>query len=218
MQKAWSYSALTSFETCPYRHYETRVAKSTVEPETDALRWGNQVHKALELRAKESAPLPTGMTQWEPLMEKITAIPGWTMTESQFALNASFESVHWFAKDVWLRGVVDFGKLKDKSILALDYKTGKVKPDSDQLKLFAAILMEVYPSVDKVVSGFVWLKEKSITKEVFVRDQKADIWGGFIPRVNRLQAAHDANKWPKKPSGLCRAWCPVMSCEHNGRR
>lgn len=31
---AWSYSALTSFETCPHRHYETKIAKTIKEPPT----------------------------------------------------------------------------------------------------------------------------------------------------------------------------------------
>ncbi len=214
---AWSYSALTSFETCPRRHYELRVAKSVTEPQSEQLRWGNAVHKALELRAKEDKPLPTGMTQWEPLMARLVAVPGWTLTESQYALTSDFQSTHWFGKDVWLRMVLDFGKMKDDKLLALDYKTGKVKPDTDQLKLFAAAMMQVYPDLEKVVTGYVWLKDKKITKETFKRDQLADLWGAFIPRVNRLQAAHDNDKWPENPSGLCRAWCPVLKCQFNGR-
>ena len=216
--KAWSYSALTSFETCPRRHYEIKVAKSVTEPESEQLRWGNQVHKALELRAKDNKPLPTGMDQWEGLMAKLVAAPGWTMTESQFALTKDFKSTHWFSQDVWLRCIVDFGKLNGLSVLALDYKTGKIKHDMDQLKLFAAVLMKVYPEIQKVVTGYVWLKDKKVTKEIFTRAQEADIWNAFIPRVSRLQQAHETDKWPEKPSGLCRAWCPVTACQFNGKR
>ena len=215
--KAWSYSALTSYETCPRRHYETKVIKRVKEPETEALRWGSAVHKALEMRVKKDKPLPTGMTQWEPLVQKIANVGGFTLTESQYALDENFNSVHWFHKDVWMRMILDFGKLRDTSLLALDYKTGKVKEDIDQLKLFAAVMFKIYPDVEKIVTGYVWLKDKKVTKETFQREQLPDLWGAFIPRVNRLQAAHDQNDWPEKPSGLCRAWCPVTACQFNGR-
>ena len=72
----WSYSALTAYETCPRRYWHTRVAKDVIEPETQALTWGNAVHKALELRAKENKPLPTGMEHWEPLIAKIIGAGG----------------------------------------------------------------------------------------------------------------------------------------------
>ena len=49
LKHPWSYSALTSYETCPKRYQLTRVTKQVTEPQTEATRWGNEVHKALEL-------------------------------------------------------------------------------------------------------------------------------------------------------------------------
>ncbi|NCC32429.1 MAG: hypothetical protein EOM24_10465 [Chloroflexia bacterium] len=215
---AWSYTALTSYETCPKRHYETRVAKRIVEPESEQLQWGNRVHKAIEARIKTGAPLPAGMEQWEALIAKLVAVKGWTLAESQYALTAERATASWFGKNVWLRCVIDFGKMTDRSILALDWKTGKPKPDADQLMLFAGVMMAVYPAIEKVVTGYVWLKDQQITKETFHRDDVETIWNAFLPRVARLDEAHATNNWPARPSGLCRAWCPVVSCEHNGQR
>lgn len=118
----WSYSSLTAYETCPRRYYHTRVAKDIVEPETQALTWGNAVHKALELRAKENKPLPTGMEHWEPLIAKIIGAGGEVFTEKQIALTKSFTPCDWFADDVWVRGVVDIGVVKGPLLVALDYK------------------------------------------------------------------------------------------------
>jgi hypothetical protein len=215
---AWSYTALTSYENCPRRHYETRVAKRVIEPETEQLHWGNRVHNALEARVQSGTPLPAGMDQWEPLVAKLVDAKGWTLTESQFALTAGRKPASWFSKNAWLRCIVDFGKLTDTAILALDWKTGNPKPDTDQLMLFAGVLMAVYPSVEKVATGYVWLKDQTLTKETYRRDDIDKIWGAFLPRVARLDEAHATNNWPARPSGLCRAWCPVLSCEHNGRR
>ena len=214
---AWSYSSLTAYETCPRRYYHTRVAKDIVEPETQALTWGNAVHKALELRAKENKPLPTGMEQWEPLVAKILAAGGEVFTEKQIALTKSFTPCDWFADDVWVRGVVDIGVVRGPLLVALDYKTGKPKRDSDQLQLFAALLMATYPDCDTVKTGFLWLKTSGIDQARFERGDLPSIWNKFLPRVKALEEAHRTESWPTRPSGLCRNWCPCKQCPHNGR-
>lgn len=213
----WSYSSLTAYETCPRRYYHTRVAKDIVEPETQALTWGNAVHKALELRAKENKPLPTGMEQWEPLVAKILAAGGEVFTEKQIALTKSFTPCDWFADDVWVRGVVDIGVVRGPLLVALDYKTGKPKRDSDQLQLFAALLMASYPDCDTVKTGFLWLKTSGIDQARFERGDLPNIWNKFLPRVKALEEAHRTESWPTRPSGLCRNWCPCKQCPHNGR-
>ena len=213
----WSYSSLTAYETCPRRYYHTRVAKDIVEPETQALTWGNAVHKALELRAKEDKPLPTGMEHWEPLVAKILAAGGEVFTEKQIALTKNFTPCDWFADDVWVRGVVDIGVVRGPLLVALDYKTGKPKHDSDQLQLFAALLMAVYPECDTVKTGFLWLKTNGVDQARFERGDLPNIWNKFLPRVKALEEAHRTTTWPVRPSGLCRNWCPCKQCPHNGR-
>ena len=50
------------------------------------------------------------------------------------------------------------------------------------------------------------------------RADGSGIWQGFVPRVAKLESAYERDKWPAKTSGLCKAWCPVLSCEFNGRK
>ena len=211
---AWSYSALSQFETCPRQYYETRVTKRAVQVETEALRWGNNVHKALENRAKEGTELPTGMAQWEPMMQRLDRLKGRLLAETQIAVTREFKPVSWFDKSVWLRLVIDYGRETDNCVLALDYKTGKPKPDIDQLRLFAGVLLRTNPQLERAITGYVWLKTKQVNQEVFTQDDVQGIWDGFTPRVARLMQAHHENQWPCRPSGLCRGWCPAKACEH----
>ena len=90
-----------------------------------------------------------------------------------------------------------------------DWKTGKVKPDSSQLKLFAGITFALHPEVEKISTGFLWLAYDRNTIAEFKRSDVPDIWNEFLPRVLRLENAYTKDKWEAKPSGLCRAWCPV---------
>lgn len=218
---AWSYSSLSAFETCPHRWFLTKVSKQVHEPQTTATLWGNQVHKALELRVGKGQPLPDTMKQFEPVAQSIAAkrdSGAKIECEQKMALNARFQPTTWFGKDVWVRGITDVTLTKGTTAIVLDYKTGKPTPDSAQLRLTAAMTFAHKPYIQKVVNAFLWLKIKDEppTTEVITREEIPDIWQEFAPRVQRLEIAVAENKFPKKPSGLCRAWCPCTMCEHNG--
>jgi hypothetical protein len=122
------------------------------------------------------------------------------------------------AKNVWCRGIIDIGVVGSKKAYLLDWKTGKHKPNSDQLMLFAALAFAYYPWIEKVVCGFIWLKDSKFDKEIYTREQIQEIWSEFLPRVDRLEIAFNEDKWQAKPSGLCRNWCPVGKklCEFCG--
>lgn len=218
-QNAWSYTALTAFETCPKRYYLTRVSKEVKEPQTEATTWGNNVHKALELRVRDKLPLPAGMEQYEPIAAKFDTAQGQVTTETKFTLDAHMRPTSWFASDAWLRCILDITVDKGTSAAVLDYKTGKRKTDSHQMMLFAGVLMQAKPLLEKVSTGFIWLKENKTDTKVFTREDLPDIWGEFIPRTQRLDHAYEYNKWEAKPSGLCREWCPVgkSRCTHCGK-
>jgi hypothetical protein len=228
---AWSFSALNSFETCPWRHYKTRVSKQTNDPMGIDAILGIDGHKALELRAKDGVPLPShihsktydGLKEgkmstdgWENYVSRIIQAPGKTITETQVALNKNFQPVKWFAKDAWVRGVIDIGKILGTRMKMFDWKTGKRKEDIDQLTLFAGLCFAKWPEVEQVDTAYIWLPAKKVDPQSFTRDQIPEIWNLFLPRVKRMEIALTEHKFPKKPSGLCKKWCPVHDCEHNG--
>lgn len=217
---AWSYSSLTAFETCPKRYYLTKVSKQVQEPQTEATIWGNQVHKALEKRLVNHMPLPDSMTQFESVAATVAgrAKGGRLEAESKMALTQSFKPTTWFGKDVWVRGITDFTIQKGDTVFIGDWKTGKPTPESAQLKLTAAMTFAHKPYVNRVINAFVWLQTGGITHETFTRDDIPQIWQEFAPRVQRLEHAMEESKFPARPSGLCRKWCPVGKslCEHCG--
>lgn len=217
-QVAWSYSALGSFETCPHRHYLTKVKKAVPDPPGEAALWGTRVHSALEERLRDGKPLPPSLASFEGYAAKFAAAPGQLLVEQQIALTADFKVTTWFAKDVWCRAVLDVAVLTGNRAVIADWKTGSRKPENEQLELFAGVAFAAYPEIDVASTGFVWLKEKKMDRETYSRDESYGIWQKFLPRVRRLERAHETDTWDKKPSGLCRKWCPCKSCEHNGQR
>ena len=216
---AWSYSSLTAFQTCPRRYYLTRVSKQVIEPQSEAMIYGNRVHEALEYRIKNGTPLPEGLEKYEVVAKTLEAAPVKWQTETKFALTEALEPTEFFAKNVWCRGIMDIHAVKGNLAVVADYKTGKVRPELSQLKLFAAATFHKYPQVDTVQTLFLWLQNGTkFTEEVFHREQLDDIWEYFTPLISRMQVAYATDTWPPVPSGLCRKWCPVGTrlCEHCG--
>jgi len=216
----WSYSSLTAFETCPRRFYLTRIAKVVQEPQTEATIHGNEVHKALELAIKGEKVLPEKYQQYAPIVDRARATPGKHLVEHKFALTASFKPTTFFAKDAWVRGVIDFAAVGTKSASALDWKTGRVKNDGDQMKLFAAAMVSSFPYLESVKTGYVWLAHGKLTSQEFRKDEVPVIWQEFVPRVRRMENAMETDKWLPNPSGLCRAYCPVgrSNCDFCGSK
>lgn len=218
---AWSYSTLSSFETCPRRHNLTKITKEVVEGQSDAMAWGNKVHKALELRIKDRQPLPDTLASYEPFALSIETAGqgGMIQAEQKMALDRDFNPTGYFAKDVWARAITDVTIIKGDKGFVGDWKTGKPTPASAQLALCAAATWAYHPHLEKIVTSFVWLSQGTTTNEVYKRDELSAIWQRLMPRVTRLEQAIESGTFPPKPSGLCREWCPVPKrlCEHSGK-
>ena len=212
---AWTYSQLDTFENCPRKFYHLKVKRDIVEPPTIHTEWGTKVHTAFENFVLHGELLPEGMQQWQSIAYKLAKLPGKKLAEREFAIDKNFQPCDW--KQAWSRGIADLAVIQGKTAAVMDYKTGKRKP-TEQLDLYAAYTFHHYPEIDKVTTGFIWLKEKKIDWKTIQRTDLPIIWQGFVPRVAKLESAYDRDRWPPKTSGLCRAWCPVMSCEFNGRR
>lgn len=119
---AWSYSSLTAWETCPRRYKITRIDKTITEPQTDATRHGNEVHKALEVSVRDNMPLPAKYAAYEPIVKLVRASEGVKHTEHKFALTSRFTPVDYWAKDAWVRGVLDLRVVTPKTVVVLDWK------------------------------------------------------------------------------------------------
>ncbi len=222
---AWSYSALTAFEQCPKKYAATRIFKLYKEPESEAMLYGQRVHKSLEMRVKAGAILPDDVKHLEPTVAKLLTV-GECRPEERYALDKSFRTTDYFDKPttmpdhrVWLRIVIDLQVMLKQAPIALliDYKTGKVKEDLDQLKLFAATMFAMHPHLKECRTGYLWTAQNQMQTQRFERDEAPVIWREFMPRVARMENAVKTNAYPANPSGLCKAHCPVRDCAFYGK-
>ena len=217
--KAWSISALKSFESCPRKYYEMSVAKNFQDKPSSAMSWGNDVHKAFECAIRDKKPLPIGMRQYMPILDAFMAQTGDKLVEQQLALTQVFSPTAWFGKNVWVRTIVDLAIVNGDKAVIVDWKTGKVKEDYDQLALMAAVMFNQAEELEQITAMFVWLQEEwpgNISKVTYNREELPGLWDRFLQREEAYQVAHRNTDFPPKPSGLCRAWCAVSTCPYHG--
>jgi hypothetical protein len=216
------------FENCPKAFYHKRIAKDVKEEQGEAATWGDQVHKFFEYVIKDMQGLPLSATEttlilqgkegffksYLPIIEALFAYEADEMhAELQMAIDKTLQPCDWFAKTVWCRGIIDVLLIKGDRARAIDWKTGKRKVDSKQLKLFALLVFIFYPHVNTVKTDFVWLKTNERDSEIFTRAQEAELWQEFLPSLAKFNTAFKLEIFPPRKSGLCNGWCPVTSCE-----
>jgi hypothetical protein len=224
----WSFSALNSFKTCPHQFAEVKVYKRFEEEQGEAAAWGNFLHKELE---KWVAAGITPHENVRPYMEHVQQAIMWmggivsrnsqtdsvlTFAEYRMSLNAKLRPCDWNAVDVWLRGIADVLKINGNEAWVIDWKTGKVKPDSRQLRLFAVLVFYHFPKVINCHVSFEWLQFGKNTRETINIMDVPSIWQEFLPDLLQYREAFKTETWQKRPSGLCKNYCPVHSCSHNG--
>ena len=214
---AWSYGKLKNYETCPARYYGVDVSKNFKEEEGESLLYGNTLHKVIAKRIGDGVPLPSPFKHLEAWAEKILATPGEVLVEQQLAITKELGPTEWFGRDAWYRGIADVIKIVGPVAVVLDWKTGKIVEDSVQLALMAQCVFAHHPQVEKIRTEFIWLKEDATTRADFAREDMVGVWAGLLPRVDQLKHAHDTMQFPAKVGNLCRKWCPVTSCPHNGK-
>ena len=83
----WSFTSLESFKNCPFAYQAKYVLKTVKEAPTEAMTWGNRVHKDFEDRLAVDTPLPVDLKQHEWFMKKLSDLEGVAFTEQKIALD-----------------------------------------------------------------------------------------------------------------------------------
>ena len=214
-----SYSGLKEFENCPRKFQATKILKLYPYEESDAARYGNVGHKILEDYINEKKDIPPTHMQFKPVVDAVLSKAGRHTAEMSFGVTKELRPCGFFDKGVWLRGKADVVTLDDEDLKAwiFDWKFGSNKyPDLDQLTFMSLFVFTHYSHIRQINSGLLFMLHKDMRKKRMVRDDVESAWWKVRERLGRIEAAIASEQFPPKPSGLCKRWCPVTSCEHNG--
>lgn len=211
----WSYSSLKEYQNCPKKYHEIRVLKNYTVKETEQMRYGTEVHKALEDYVRDGVELAKNYQRFKPFVDKLISIPGEKYCEYEMALTYNREPCDFKSEDRWVRGIADLVIVDGSHAFIVDYKTGSNKyPDPKQLRLMALMLFTYFPDVKKIKAGLLFVMKNSFVSEEYHRKDMDKSWAMFEQPLKRLETSYDNDKWQANPTPLCK-WCPVQSCEFN---
>ena len=210
----WSHSALKDYENCPRKYHAVRVLKQYPLDKTEQILYGEQLHKAAE-EYVNGVPLPQQFEFVKDVLDALLTKQGTKYVELKLALKVDLTPCDWFAKDVWVRGIIDLLILDEENNTAwvVDYKTGSNKyPDKGQLDLMALLIFALYPKIERVNAALVFVVKGTMVKHKIDRSEAEKLWWDYRERTSRIVASHSNDVWNPKQSGLC-PWCPVTTCE-----
>jgi hypothetical protein len=211
----WSHSSLKDYEGCARKYQQVKVLKNYPFQETDATRYGTQVHEAIEFYIRDSKPLPVIYAQFQPVVDAMLSKPGRKFAEYEMALDERLVPCAWDAPQAWVRGIADILIIDDDNLTAWvgDWKTGNNRyPDRDQLVLMSLMVFQHFPHIRKVNSALLFIVKDDMVKMQMMRDQADAAWAKYRERIGRIEASFEHDVWNPSSSPLCR-WCPVKTCE-----
>lgn len=212
---AWSYSVLDMHTTCPKKYYHIKVAKDAKDDDSKFSGEGKKIHEALFHRVVGGKPLPLPLRYLEPLAMPFATAEGEKHGELQLALNRNFQPCDWFAKDVYVRAIIDLLIIRGDLAIIVDWKTGKIREKWEQLKLSAAVLSKQMPELKRFRLTFAWTKENYISDPLEMGvGHMPEVWADMLEKANEIEEAIKTTNFPADPGPLCK-WCPVRQCPHH---
>lgn len=215
-------SLLNVYLLCPKQYDEKYNKKSIKYVQSEQALFGDSVHKSTEAALKDGQPLNTDAL---PLMEGPVAAlanikdnPRYTLhVEQRLAITKDMKTTTWWAADAWMRAQLD-AHIEDheqKRNIIIDWKTGKVKPDKMQV-LITSLCATVHTKYTQNDCAWVFVKHNQILAEtVDLRSMSA--MDDLLRNAKAYETACRDDHFPATPNFLCRSWCGVMDCPHNGK-
>ena len=217
----WSFSKIKSFEQCPKKFYHLKMAKDYKEPETEAMLYGTAVHLAAEEYVRDGTALPAKYSYCKDVLDALLAKKGEKICELEMGLTENLEPCGFRDDNVWWRGIADLVILDREAKLAwvIDYKTSKNTryADKGQLELMAMSLFKMYPKLETVKGGLLFVVCNELVKDKYYKKDESKLWAKWLSDYSRMEQAFDNDVWNAHQSGLCRRHCIVTECVHNGR-
>lgn len=214
----WTHSNLDRFKNCEHQFVEVKVYKRFPDDFNDG-GWGDWVHKQIPAHFEKAQPWHQNILPYVPQIEAAVkwAGEGERFFEKKLAIGTNLQACDFFAPRVWGRGIADLLVLHRelRRARAIDWKTGKMKTDNEQLIRFSLLIFQSYPDIDSIDVSFEWLHSVHPRfPTTYKREQLPELWRTQLPILTQYKDAFQSETFRKRQSGLCNGWCPVTTCEY----
>ena len=226
----WSWSQYSSFMTCPAKWMAEKYFKIIPYVESEAMRTGNMMHETAEHFVKqqigETHQQSKIHSQYLPMVRKYCDVlinahkaGAQVFVEREMCVTNTFKQCGWWDNDtVWYRGKADAMILKGDKLVVWDYKSGKLKPELEQLKLMCAFGALFYPEAQVFDGKLIFTAHDKVVgfDKTLTRAELRPVITDVIANVRRMEATWELGEGPARKCGLCKAYCGNFNCPHSG--
>jgi CRISPR/Cas system-associated exonuclease Cas4 (RecB family) len=200
--KAWSFSALRSYEECAYRFRLKSEGAPRPPYEENA---GTVIHNEAEAFVKGEGPLTPALKRFEEefQLEQELYAKGELSVEDEWGFDAEWRIASW--NDAWLRMKLDqFHHVPGEDhALIVDHKSGKSwgkeLEHAQQGQIYTIAAFMRYPELQTVTAAFRYLKEGKQPSKTYFRDAKFDrLFMRWSDRAERMLTDTDLTPRPNK--------------------
>lgn len=218
----YSFSKISSFQTCPLRFKFDYIDKLGKFQKSKALEKGSFIHLWLEKKGlgitekpefKFSLSTPEDVKVYEAIYHKFieTPIAKKYLNENVLGVEIDFgvkydegkmdETSYW-NKQALMRGKIDHALLVDDDLTLIDWKTGKVNPWQNDLQLvmYAVWGFLKYPDVETINGAFVYIEHGEEKPYTYHRKDLNALKARIAGEIRNIETEGD---FPKKESALC---------------
>ena len=208
-----SYSRISDYDKCPRAFREKNLTKRAPFQTSAAMERGKLMHEILAAAVHDpTVNVPTEFDYANKALIEIQEADD-KRVEMDMAFNPEKKVVGWLAADVHFRSKLDVLIKKGTHYKIIDWKSGKLRLDSQQLRFYGAAVFAMSPKAKTVDAEFVFVDARQEISATFNREEHFDqLWAEID---GSLETINKDFTWIAKPSPLCR-WCPVLPehCEH----
>lgn len=204
-----SFTMLNCYKNiCKHQAYRRYIRRDIKFVETPQIKWGNEVHTAMEHRIGGGKPLPPNMP-YEPFAKVFDGRNA--KAEEKMGVTIDGKPTGFFDDNVFLRGKLDVNLVNGATGYVGDFKTGKVREETYELEVQAVLLHAKHPKLTKIIGQYFWLAEAKLGV-LHDLSATAQTWDGIHKTMAELHMDKSRGTFEKKPGPLC-SWCPVTDCE-----
>ncbi len=208
----WSYSRLSTFESCPKKAYYAYV-KRIKEPGNKYMERGKTMHSMCEdyIRGRYEE-IPKELADFEEAFDNLKELhlKGYVTCEGDWAFDKDWKPAPWFGDTTWGRAKVDAFVYIDgqPNARVIDFKTGRYDGNQEthreQCELYGAVVLERMPEVETITTELWYLDHGKIDRYEYSED---NITYKREKLNSRAVAMTEATEFPAKPSTFGCKWC-----------
>lgn len=209
-----SPTSLQTFLTCPKQYHAKYITKEVKFQQNPHAEFGDLVHKSIENFLMHGEELPELLKPVQPNLEQMKKVL--YGAETKLAVTKEGKPCTFFDKNAYQRCIVDaiLTSADKRTIICIDWKTGKHRDAQTQHDFIKKCASAHFPEAQEVVTLFVYLMQGTSDRQVY---KPGSPLIELDRDMNKLAGAYAVQSFPPEPSGLCKKWCDVLSCPHNGR-